>query len=45
MGWKGSVPAWLISPKHPASVVIDSAMYLLMISSLDTDNVAYITYV
>ena len=34
-------PTW---PKHPASVVIDSATYLLMISSPDIDNVAMSLY-
>ena len=31
-------------PKHPASVVIDSATYLLTISSPDIDNVAMSLY-
>ena len=44
MGWKGNVPAWLISPKHPASVVIDYAMYSLTISSPNIDNVAMSLY-
>ena len=34
----------LIKPKRPASVVIDSATYLLMISSPDIDNVAMSLY-
>ena len=34
----------LFSPKRPASVVIDSATYLLMISSPDIDNVAMSLY-
>ena len=31
-------------PKHPASVVIDSATYLLTISSPDIDNAAMSLY-
>ena len=37
-------PTWPTWPKRPASVVIDSATYLLMISSPDIDNVAMSLY-